>query len=88
MKKNDIALIITIAVVCVVASYFIISSLFSKKQPNEAKIKVVELVKTNLKEPDPKVFHKDSINPAVRVFIGLEGEQEADSQDKDQETKK
>lgn len=72
MKKNDIALIVTIVIVCVAGSYFLISSLFIKKQPNEAKIKVIEVVKSTLKTPDEKIFHKDSINPAVQVFIGLE----------------
>lgn len=72
MKKNDIALIVTIVIVCVTGSYFLISSLFIKKQPNEAKIKVIEVVKSTLKTPDEKIFHKDSINPAVQVFIGLE----------------
>ena len=72
MKKNDIALIATIVIVCVAGSYFLISSLFIKKQPNEAKVKVIEVVKSTLKTPDEKIFHKDSINPAVQVFIGLE----------------
>lgn len=72
MKKNDIALIVTIVIVCVAGSYFLISSLFIKKQPNEAKVKVIEVVKSTLKTPDEKIFHKDSINPAVQVFIGLE----------------
>lgn len=86
MKKNDIALIVTIALVCVAASYFLISSLFAKKQPNEAKVKVVDVIKSDLKTPDEKVFHKDSINPAVQVFIGLEGE--SDKQDKGTEAQK
>ena len=76
MKKNDIALIVTIVIVCVAGSYFLISSLFIKKQPNEAKIKVIEVVKSTLKTPDEKIFHKDSINPAVQVFIGLEKNEE------------
>lgn len=76
MKKNDIALIVTIVIVCVTGSYFLISSLFIKKQPNEAKIKVIEVVKSTLKTPDEKIFHKDSINPAVQVFIGLEKNEE------------
>lgn len=76
MKKNDIALIVTIVIVCVVGSYFLISSLFIKKQPNEAKVKVIEVVKSTLKTPDEKIFHKDSINPAVQVFIGLEKNEE------------
>ncbi len=76
MKKNDIALIVTIVIVCVAGSYFLISSLFIKKQPNEAKVKVIEVVKSTLKTPDEKIFHKDSINPAVQVFIGLEKNEE------------
>ena len=76
MKKNDIALIVTIVIVCVTGSYFLISSLFIKKQPNEAKVKVIEVVKSTLKTPDEKIFHKDSINPAVQVFIGLEKNEE------------
>ena len=76
MKKNDIALIVTIVIVCVAGSYFLISSLFIKKQPNEAKIKVIEVAKSTLKTPDEKIFHKDSINPAVQVFIGLEKNEE------------
>ena len=37
---------------------------------------MVEVVKSTLKTPDEKIFHKDSINPAVQVFIGLEKNEE------------
>ena len=90
MKKNDIALIVTIVIVCVAGSYFLISSLFIKKQPNEAKVKVIEVVKSTLKTPDEKIFHKDSINPAVQVFIGLEKneDEQANKPDKSNKTGK
>ncbi len=90
MKKNDIALVVTIVIVCVAGSYFLISSLFIKKQPNEAKVKVIEVVKSTLKTPDEKIFHKDSINPAVQVFIGLEKneEEQANKPDKSDKTNK
>ncbi len=82
MKKNDLVLIVVIALVCTALSYVIINSLFSQIQPNEAKVDTVEAIDSGISEPSKQVFHKDSINPAVQVFIGLEGETNSGSSEK------
>lgn len=71
MKKNDIGVIVVIALVCLGASFFIVGNLFFKDGKNEAQVKVVDVIDSSVQEPTEKVFHKDSINPAVRVFIGV-----------------
>lgn len=73
MKKNDIAASVIIVIVCLFISYFIVNAIFSNFK-NETKIKKVELITNNVTEPNPNVFNKDSINPAVQVFIGKDGE--------------
>lgn len=80
MKKNDIAMIVVIAAICLIASYLIVSAVFMQNKPNEAKVHVVDLIKSDVADPDKNVFNKDAINPAVQVFIGREGQNSNNSE--------
>lgn len=69
MKKTDIAMIILIATVSVLAAFFITRSVFGS-DPNEAvKVKTIEAVEATIVEPDTSIFNENAINPAVEVQI-------------------
>ena len=73
MKKNDIAITVVIVVVCLFISYFIVNAIFANFK-NQTKVKKVDLISKDVVEPNPDVFNKDAINPAVQMFIGQERE--------------
>lgn len=74
MKQRDIATLVIIAAVSLVASYFIMNAIFSQNKGASVEVKVVEVIKSDVGEPSPAVFSETAINPAVQVFIGVEGE--------------
>ncbi len=71
MKKTDLAMLILIASVSVLAAFFIANSLpFLKVSSTGEKVKTIEVISTQKADPDKKVFNKDNINPTVETIIG------------------
>ena len=70
MKKNDIALVVLIAAVSLIASYFIVSAIFMQNKKNEARVKTISAIDNKVPEPSKSIFSDKSINPAVKVTIG------------------
>lgn len=70
MKKNDIALIVLIVSVSLVATYFVAKAVIGEPQNQSAKAEVVEPISAELVQPQPKIFNKDAINPTVDIEIG------------------
>ena len=69
MKKTDIAMIILIASVSVIISFFVAQSIFGNVYKGTAKVKTIEKIDSIIIEPSPDIFNKDAINPAVQVQI-------------------
>lgn len=71
MKKTDIAMIILIASISVIAAYFTASSLPLFQDVNKpVKVKVATPISEEVEKPDPDLFNSDAINPTVEVIIG------------------
>lgn len=72
MKKNQIASIVLIMMVSLVVSYLVVSSIFNRGKANVVEVKTIDRIESTVEQPQKEVFHKDAINPAVQVFIGVE----------------
>ena len=70
MKKNDIALIILIASISMVVTYFIAKAIIGTPKSNQVSAEVVEAIKPDLVAPSTKIFNRDAINPTVVIQIG------------------
>jgi hypothetical protein len=70
MKNTDIAAIILIASLSMLAAYFIADAMIGKPGGQTAKVKTVDKISSDIQEPDASVFNKNAINPTVPVFIG------------------
>lgn len=70
MKNTDIAAIILIASLSMLAAYFIANAMIGQPGGQTAKVKTVEKITSEVQEPDTLVFNKDAINPTVKVIIG------------------
>ncbi len=74
MKKADIAMIILIASVGVMISYFIAVNIPFLKVPEDGvKIKTVPVIKKDITKPSEEVFNEEAINPTVEVIVGSGG---------------
>lgn len=70
MKKSDIAMIILIASISMLAAYFIANSVLGDTQNQSVNVKTAEPISATVDEPDPTVFNPNAINPTVEVIIG------------------
>lgn len=74
MKKTDIAMIILIATVSVMVSFFVVRAIFNNAGSEEVKVKTIEAISSEVIEPDPKIFNENAINPSVEVQIKPSGQ--------------
>lgn len=70
MKKSDIAMIVLIASVSVLAAYFVANALLGGKKSESVNVKVADPISAQVSDPDPTVFNKNAINPTVEVILG------------------
>ena len=69
MKKTDIAMIVIIASISVLATFFIAKTIVGDSYTGNTKVKTIEKIDSSIIEPSSDIFNKDAINPAVQVQI-------------------
>jgi hypothetical protein len=70
MKKSDIAMIILIASVSVMISYFVAKALIGDTANDSVTVKTADEISTDVEKPDSSIFNSKAINPTVQVIIG------------------
>ncbi|PID31548.1 hypothetical protein CR983_00490 [Candidatus Saccharibacteria bacterium] len=71
MKKTDIAMIILIACISVAIAMGVASSMpFLQYSEEEARVKTIEPISSDVTQPDERLFDADAINPTVKTVIG------------------
>lgn len=73
MKRTDIAMIIFIASLSVLLSYFITKTILGDTQNESEVVKTIDPITPEVKDPDERIFNGDAVNPTVEVYIGGEG---------------
>ena len=77
MKKNEIALILVIVGIVVMATYAILNSIMGESSLKPVMVDTTEVISGSIDNPpNPEVFNKDAINPAVIVNIGEQSNQQ------------
>lgn len=67
--KSDLATSIGVAIIGVVAAYFVCNIFIGDIEP--VKVKTVDAsVSATLANPDPEVFNYRALNPTVEVYVG------------------
>lgn len=69
MKKTDLAMVVLIAAISIVAAYFITQSVIGDAATEAKKVQKVEAISSDITEPDPAIFNAQAINPTVEVQI-------------------
>ena len=69
MKKTDLAMIILIAAVSILGSYFITKAILGDGASEPVKVKKIDAIDTTIAPVDTKIFNTDAINPAVEIQI-------------------
>jgi hypothetical protein len=69
MKKTDIAMIVLIASISVLISYFVAKSIFGNVYSASTKVKTIDPISSKIEEPSSEIFNTNAINPAIPVQI-------------------
>jgi hypothetical protein len=69
MKQKDMALILIVAFVSAVASFFISNALFTSKN-SQQQVQVVPSISASFQTPDSRYFNSSSIDPTQLIQIG------------------
>jgi len=69
MKKSDIAMIILIASVSVILSFFIAKSIFGDVYSGSVKVKTIDKIDSSIVEPSKEIFNENAINPTIPINI-------------------
>lgn len=72
MKKSDIASLVLIVGISILAAYFVASTFIKSPSDRQTKVKTVEEISADIAQPSSAVFNDDAINPTVEVIVGEE----------------
>jgi hypothetical protein len=70
MKQKDVAVIIVIAFISAIVSFFVSNKLFVTPSNRQQKAEVVDAISSSFQTPDKKYFNSNSINPTQASPIG------------------
>lgn len=70
MKKSDIALLIVIIAISLVASYFIGQAVLSNFTQSDVQVEATNPITSSITPPSTEIFNDKAINPAVPINIG------------------
>lgn len=72
IKQSDIAVIILVASISLVASYFIGNSIINTDANRSTDVEVAVPISPEFPQPSTRIFHDDAINPTELIQIGNE----------------
>ena len=75
MKKTDIAMIVLIAGVSVLISYFLMQTLLGDPSQKTRTDETMEAISSEYVAPSKDIFNEKAINPTVQIVIDKNGEQ-------------
>ncbi len=76
MKQKDVALIIVIAAISAVVSFFVSNKLFVTPSNRQQQVEVVDAINSSFQTPDKKYFNSNSIDPTGSTQIGTDNNQD------------
>lgn len=73
MRKQDIAMIILIAGVSILISYFVMQAIFGNPSEKSAKVQTMTEISKDIVQPSSEIFNKNALNPTVKITVGEDG---------------
>jgi hypothetical protein len=70
MKKNDLGIIIAVAVFAGIFSLVLSSFIFTPKSTKDLKAQKIDSIESAFQQPDKRYFNGESINPTQIIQIG------------------
>lgn len=70
MKQKDIALLLIVAFVSAIISFFVSGMLFGSPSKQQTQVEKVQPISSSLDHPDEKFFNDQAIDPTQPITIG------------------
>ena len=70
MKNSEIAMVILIAAVSVIVSYFLGNTILGDPSQLAESISYMEPINSSIEQPDNETFNPYALNPTVEVYVG------------------
>lgn len=70
MKKNDIGIIIAVAIFAGVVSLLASNFLFTPQSTKDLRAQKIDAIESSFNQPDKRYFNQESINPTQLIQIG------------------
>lgn len=70
MKKNDLGIMIAVAIFAGIFSLVLSNLLFTPKSTKGLKAQRIDAVESSFQQPDKRYFNSESINPTQLIQIG------------------
>ena len=70
IKQSDIAMIILVTGISLMASFLVLNSLINTEQARSRDLEKVPVISAEFSQPDEDVFTENSINPTELIRIG------------------
>lgn len=70
MKQSDIAMIVLVTAVSLVAAYLISGALINSPDSRSTPVEIAIPISADFPEPDTRIFNDNSINPTELIKIG------------------
>ncbi|HSW65913.1 MAG TPA: hypothetical protein VLI54_02140 [Bacillota bacterium] len=70
MKQKDLALVLVLAFIGAIVSFFVSNVLFASPKNRQQQAEKVDVITANFPSPPPRYFSSNSINPTLPVQIG------------------
>lgn len=70
MKQKDVIIIVVIAILAGAGSLVFSNLVISSPKNRQEKVEIVDAMSPSFKQPDPKYFNANSINPTKIIRIG------------------
>lgn len=70
MKNTDIALVVLVATISVVASYLLGNAILGDPSNRVENVKYMPAISGTVDDPDAEYFNNNALNPTVEVYVG------------------
>lgn len=70
MKQKDIALILVIAFISAIISFFVSNAIFASPKNRQQEVEVVQPIVADFPKTDERYFNKEAFDPTKLITIG------------------
>jgi len=73
MKGSNLATVVLVAVIATIVAALVVNSLLGDPNDESVTVTYMDVIKSDIVQPDREVFYDRAVNPTVEVYVGTCG---------------